>query len=122
MISLGVKGRSFDVSPQTAAALQKSGAVFAAASSPAVRYSQIWHGMWDVVQHKWLVLRCSLLVAAIGIIPGLGGDAASWMAYGHTVQSSKHPETFGQGRTEGVIGAETSSWARERGSLLRQRP
>src|SRR5256885_1261408 len=61
MISLGVKGRSFDVSPEHAAALQKSGAVSAAASSPAVRYSQIWHGMWDVVQHKWLVLRCSLL-------------------------------------------------------------
>src|SRR5438045_1358565 len=118
MISLGVKGRSFDVSPQTAAALQKSGAVFAAASSPAVRYSQIWHGMWDVVQHKWLVLRCSLLVAAIGIIPGLGGDAASWLAYGHTVQSSKTPERFGKGAVEGVIGAETGTCAKEGGSLL----
>src|SRR5437868_11381925 len=118
MISLGVKGRSFDVSPQTAAALQKSGIAPGPARSPAVRYSQIWRGMRDVLQHKWLVLRCSLLVAAIGIIPGLGGDAASWMAYGHTVQSSKHPETFGQGRVEGVIGAETGSCAKEAGSLL----
>ena len=75
-------------------------------------------GMRDVLQHKWLVLRCSLLVAAIGIIPGLGGDAASWMAYGHTVQSSKHPERFGKGEVAGVIGAETGSCAKEAGSLL----
>jgi putative tricarboxylic transport membrane protein len=64
------------------------------------------------------VLRVSLLVAAIGIIPGLGGDAASWMAYGHTVQSSKRPEEFGHGRVEGVIGAETGTCAKEGGSLL----
>src|SRR6185503_2991736 len=50
--------------------------------------------------------------------PGLGGDAASWMAYGHTVQSSKNPETFGTGRVEGVIGAETGTCAKEGGSLL----
>ena len=69
-------------------------------------------------QHKWLVFRCSLLVAAIGVIPGLGGDAAAWMAYGHTVQSSKHPERFGKGEVVGVIGAETGSCAKEAGSLL----
>jgi TctA family transporter len=119
MISLGVKGRSFDVSPEHAAALQQSGAGQAGRlPSQAVRYSQIWRGVWDVFQHKWLVLRCSLLVAAIGIIPGLGGDAASWMAYGHTVQSSKHPERFGKGEVAGVIGAETGSCAKEAGSLL----
>ncbi len=119
MISLGVKGRAFDVSPEAAAALQKSGAdIPSAAGTQKVRYGQIWRGIWDVLQHKWLVLRCSLLVAGIGIIPGLGGDAASWMAYGHTVQSSKHPERFGKGEVAGVIGAETGSCAKEAGSLL----
>jgi TctA family transporter len=83
-----------------------------------IRYGQVWQGLGDVVRHRWLVFRVSLLVAAIGIIPGLGGDAASWMAYGHTVQSSKNPETFGQGRVEGVIGAETGTCAKEGGSLL----
>jgi putative tricarboxylic transport membrane protein len=119
MISLGVKGRAFDMSPAQAAALQKSGTAPDGPARPqAVRYSQIWRGVWDVFQHKWLVFRCSLLVAAIGIIPGLGGDAASWMAYGHTVQSSKHPERFGKGEVAGVIGAETGSCAKEAGSLL----
>src|SRR5579864_746823 len=79
MISLGVKGRSLDL---------PAGAL-ADAASHRVSYRQIGQGIWDVTRHKWLVLRCSLLVAAIGIIPGLGGDAAAWMAYGHTVQSSK---------------------------------
>jgi putative tricarboxylic transport membrane protein len=74
--------------------------------------------MRDVAQHKWLVLRCSLLVAASWFIPCLGGDAAAWMAYGHTVQSSKHPERFGKGEVAGVIGAETGSCAKEAGSLL----
>jgi putative tricarboxylic transport membrane protein len=116
MISLGVKGRSTDVPKGVAQAINNTAP--AAPVSKRVSYAQIWEGMHDVVVHKWLVLRCSLLVAAIGIIPGLGGDAAAWMAYGHTVQSSKNPETFGTGRVEGVIGAETGSCAKEAGSLL----
>lgn len=83
-----------------------------------IKYAQVGQGLLDVIRHRWLVLRVSLLVAAIGIIPGLGGDAASWLAYGHTVQSSKNPETFGKGRVEGVIGAETGTCAKEGGSLL----
>jgi TctA family transporter len=119
MISLGVKGRAFDMSPAQAAALKQSGMEISGSARPqSVRYSQIFRGIRDVFQHKWLVFRCSLLVAAIGIIPGLGGDAASWMAYGHTVQSSKHPERFGKGEVAGVIGAETGSCAKEAGSLL----
>ena len=116
MISLGVKGRSFDLPPE-AAALKTTQASLPEASRR-VSYAQIWQGMWDVAQHKWLVFRCAFLVALIGIIPGLGGDAAAWMAYGHTVQSSKHPERFGKGEVAGVIGAETGSCAKEAGSLL----
>jgi TctA family transporter len=116
MISLAVKGRSFDMPKEAAQAINSAPAP--AANSGKVSYAQIWQGMGDVVTHKWLVLRCSFLIALIGIIPGLGGDAAAWMAYGHTVQSSKNPETFGQGRVEGVIGAETGSCAKEAGSLI----
>jgi len=117
MISLGVKGRAYDVSAETEARLHDS-APAGQPGSRKVSYAQIFQGMWDVVRYKWLVLRCSLLVAAIGVIPGLGGDAAAWMAYGHTVQSSKHPERFGKGEVAGVIGAETGSCAKEAGSLL----
>jgi TctA family transporter len=119
MISLGVKGRAYDVSAETKAKLHDSPALETAVSQKQkVTYAQIFQGLWDVTKHKWLVFRCSLLVAAIGVIPGLGGDAAAWMAYGHTVQSSKHPERFGKGEVAGVIGAETGSCAKEAGSLL----
>jgi putative tricarboxylic transport membrane protein len=103
MISLGVSRKTY------AAGVQ---------APERIRYDQVGQGLLDVVRHRWLVLRVSLLVAAIGIIPGLGGDAASWLAYGHTVQSSKTPERFGKGAVEGVIGAETGTCAKEGGSLL----
>ena len=108
MLTLGVKGR--EATP--------TGPGDAEPVSRKVSYAQVWQGMRDVVIHKWLVLRCALLVCAIGIIPGLGGDAAAWMAYGHGVQSSKHPERFGHGAVEGVIAPETGSCAKEAGSLL----
>ena len=79
MISLGVKGRAYDISAETAAKLQGSSPSPEPVSRD-VSYAQIFQGMRDVAHHKWLVLRCSLLVAAIGVIPGLGGDAAAWMA------------------------------------------
>src|SRR4029079_11421757 len=69
MISLGVKGRAFDYSEETKAKLHDSAPQDAAASRK-VSYAQIFQGMRDVITHKWLVLRCSLLVAAIGVIPG----------------------------------------------------
>jgi TctA family transporter len=83
-----------------------------------IRYAQVGQGLMDVIRYRWLVLRVSILVAAIGVIPGLGGDAASWLAYGHTVQSSRNPERLGKGAVEGVIGAETGTCAKEGGSLM----
>ena len=83
-----------------------------------IPFRQVLQGLGDVVTHRWLVFRVSIMSAIIGVIPGIGGDASSWMGYGHAVQSSKNPETFGQGRVEGVIGAETGTCGKEGGSLL----
>jgi TctA family transporter len=66
----------------------------------------------------WLVLRCSGIGAFIGILPGLGGSAAAWICYGHAVQSSKNPETFGKGDVRGVIAPESATNSKEGGSLL----
>jgi len=82
------------------------------------RLSEVIDGMREVFRHFWLTLRTSALGAGIGIIPGLGGDAASWICYGHAVQSSKTPERFGKGAIEGVIAPETANNAKEGGSLL----
>jgi putative tricarboxylic transport membrane protein len=81
-------------------------------------FLQVWEGCVDVWRHRGLTFRTSIIGAVIGLIPGLGGDVASWMCYGHAVQSSKTPERFGKGAVEGVIAPETANNSKEGGSLL----
>jgi putative tricarboxylic transport membrane protein len=76
-----------------------------------------WQGCRDVLEHGWLTLRCSLLGTVIGIIPGLGGGS-QWMAYAHTVQSSKDQTRFGRGDVRGVIGPGAAMNAKEGGNLV----
>jgi len=80
--------------------------------------SGVIRGIGDVFRHWGLTLRTSVIGAFIGMVPGLGGDAASWICYGHAVQSSKTPERFGKGAVEGVIAPETANNSKEGGSLL----
>ena len=75
-------------------------------------------GFRDVFRHWGLTIRTSVIGAFIGMIPGLGGEAASWICYGHAVQSSKSPDRFGKGAVEGVIAPETANNSKEGGSLL----
>jgi TctA family transporter len=79
---------------------------------------QVLRGMGDVFRHRWLALRTSLIGAVVGLIPGLGGDVASWICYGHAVQSAREPERFGRGAIEGVIAPETANNSKEGGALL----
>lgn len=75
-------------------------------------------GLRDVIRNRWLVLRCGLLGSVVGALPGLGGTVVDWIAYGHTVQSSKNTEDFGKGDIRGVIGPESANNAKEGGALI----
>jgi TctA family transporter len=79
---------------------------------------EVWRGVRDVFTHRWLSLRTSIIGAFVGMIPGLGGDVAAWVSYGHAVQSSPDPSRFGKGAIEGVIAPETANNAKEGGALL----
>ena len=79
--------------------------------------TQIFRGVIEAFRHWWLVMRCSAIGAAMGLIPGLGSAPASFVAYGHAKQSSKSKETFGKGNIEGVIGSESANDAVEGGAL-----
>lgn len=81
-------------------------------------FHDVWQGCVDVFRHWGLTLRTSVIGAFIGLVPGLGGDVASWVCYGHAVQSSKTPERFGKGAVEGVIAPETANNSKEGGALL----
>ncbi len=103
MMALGVKGGSIAKAKGTAARYD---------------FAQVLQGIGDVFRNPWLTVRTSIIGAVIGAIPGLGGDAASWLCYGHAVQTCKNPENFGKGDVRGVIAPETANNSKEGGSLL----
>ena len=75
-------------------------------------------GVKDWFDNIWLSVRCSLIGVLVGIIPGLGGSVVDWIAYGHTVQTTKDKSGFGKGNFRGVIGPESSNNAKEGGGLV----
>lgn len=78
----------------------------------------ILEGAKDVFRHWWLFLRCSAIGVWVGILPGAGSETAPFLAYAHAKQTSKHPEKFGQGSIEGVIGPGCAINSKEGGDLL----
>src|SRR5207247_1449749 len=90
-----------------------------AADAPMGRLSQVREGVFDAFRHIWLTIRCSLIGTYIGIIPGVGGGVAQWIAYAHAVQSAKTPaerDGFGKGDVRGVLGPGAAVNSKERGA------
>lgn len=75
-------------------------------------------GVKDWWKNIYLSVRCSLIGVIVGVIPGLGGSVVDWIAYGHTVQTTKDKTTFGSGEIRGIIGPESSNNAKEGGGLV----
>jgi len=79
----------------------------------------VGHGIRDVFENWWLMLRCSFLGTWIGIIPGLGSAVVDWLAYGHAKQTCKDAAlTFGKGDVRGVIAPESANNAKQGGALV----
>lgn len=75
-------------------------------------------GIRDWWTNRWLSLRCALIGVMVGVIPGLGGSVVDWIAYGHSVQTTKDRSKFGKGEIRGIIGPESSNNAKEGGGLV----
>ena len=78
-------------------------------------------GVKDTFRHFWLTIRCSLIGTFIGIMPGLGGAVAQWLAYGHATQSARSAEErqgFGRGDVRGVLGPGAANNSKEGGALI----
>jgi len=75
-------------------------------------------GVRDVIQHRWMLIRGSLIGVWTGILPGIGASAGSWMSYGHAVVVSKDREQFGKGDVRGIIAPEAANNAVEAGDLI----
>src|SRR6056300_1509802 len=70
-----------------------------------------------VWQNRWLGLRGGFIGAFIGLLPGLGGAMADWMAYGSAVAANPK-ERFGNGNIKGVIGPEGANNAQKATSMI----
>jgi TctA family transporter len=97
--------------------LAVKGTSIAADTQPS-KLGGVMEGVKDTFRHWKLVLRCSGLGAYIGLIPGMGGGPAQWLAYAHAVQSSPNKERFGKGAVEGVLGPGAANNSKEGGSLI----
>lgn len=79
---------------------------------------QVWEGVRFVFRHPWLLIRSSVVGTGIGIVPGVGGTVASFLAYFQAVHTSKDPENFGKGDPRGVLAPEAANDGKDAGSAL----
>jgi putative tricarboxylic transport membrane protein len=79
----------------------------------------VWEGCLTIPRNLGLFFRSSILGTLIGMIPGIGGTIASFVAYGHAVQSSgPDKERFGTGDIRGVLAPEAANDAKDGGALV----
>jgi len=72
----------------------------------------------EILKKPFLLLWTSFVGLLIGVLPAIGGSAASVMAYDQAKKLSRHPEKFGTGTPEGIIASESSNNANVGGSLV----
>ena len=81
--------------------------------------SDVWRGMREAWSHKWLMARSSLIGVFVGIMPGVGGSAAHWIAYAQARQTEPGgTETFGKGDVRGVIASDAANNSVDGGVLI----
>ncbi len=113
-LKLVIVGLGIFAIPEIVSLLRKDRAI-----SSAANLGEGWtRGVRDWFANRWLSVRCSIIGVVVGVIPGLGGSVVDWIAYGHSVQSTKDKSGFGSGEVRGVIGPESSNNAKEGGGLV----
>ena len=77
-----------------------------------------WKGCRDVLHAPVTVIRSAILGTLIGIMPGLGINAANFIAYVVEKNASKDPESFGTGNPKGLMAPETANNACTTAALI----
>lgn len=64
------------------------------------------------------LIRSGLIGTFMGVLPGVGGSAASILSYAQAKNFSKHPELLGTGVAEGLVASEASNNGLTGGALI----
>ncbi len=85
-----------------------------------VGFEGILRGFRDVVVRPFQVLRAGLIGIGVGLIPGAGGSAASFVAYQQAYAFAKRDAKpyFGKGSYEGLLAADVSNNSMVGGALV----
>ncbi len=79
----------------------------------------VYRGMREALNHKWLLVRSSLIGTFVGMMPGVGSSGAHWIAYAQARATEKGGrETFGTGDIRGVIAADSANNSVDGGVLI----
>lgn len=72
----------------------------------------------DIAANWFNIVRSGIIGVFVGIIPGVGENIGSYIAYDFAKRGSKDPELFGKGSIEGLIASETANNAVVGGALV----
>jgi len=83
-----------------------------------LQVTKVFANLRECFKYKWLLVKSSLIGTIIGALPGTGPTIASWVSYNEAKRSSKNPEDFGTGISEGIIASEASNNAVTGGAMI----
>ena len=75
-------------------------------------------GLGDLKKHAGNLFRSSVIGTWVGILPGIGANIGSVMAYSATKSLAKDASQFGKGSEDGIISAESANNATVGGALV----
>ena len=93
-------------------------AIASASDESEISWRQLGHGIVSVFRNWRLFLRSSVIGVVVGIVPGVGGATAPFVAYASAKQMAKNRDEFGKGAIEGVIAPESSNNGTQGGALV----
>lgn len=83
-----------------------------------VRFRDLVLSSGRALRHWGNLIRSSLIGTWIGILPGIGANIGSVIAYMVTRNLSRDPESFGSGKEEGVVASEAGNNSVIGGALI----
>jgi putative tricarboxylic transport membrane protein len=72
----------------------------------------------DLIKSQWVLLWSAVTGFFVGVLPGLGGTAATMLTYAIAKKSSRNPSEFGTGAIQGVAAPEAANNGASYGAMI----